>query len=182
LVVDRVVCNRDDPRADLPFDLPGFSTAAAVPRGRAFHDLSVAQLAAYREHLRRHLDALVDEFDPHVIHGQHIWVQGQLTVETGVPYVLNAWGAELVDYHLDPRYQALADQAATNAGRILTPDQATLGRVEEMFELEPGRTAVISEELSMRGPADSTALQARAADALVRLYQALVDQRAGKSS
>ena len=55
------------------------------------------------------LDAQIDRFDPHVIHAQHIWVQGQLALETGVPYVLNAWGPELIEY--------AARRALSNPGR-----------------------------------------------------------------
>ncbi len=132
--------------------------------------------------MRRHLDRHVDRFDPHVIHGQHIWVQGQLAVETGVPYVLNAWGPELVDYQLDARYRALADQAAANAGRIMTPDDATLRRVEQLFELEPDRTLVMTGELNAPHSINSPRSQTAAADALICMYQALVDERFGRAS
>jgi hypothetical protein len=105
LTIDRVVCRADDATADLAFEIPQFSAS----QGLVFRALSDSQLAAYRDQLRRHLDAQIDRFDPHVIHAQHIWVQGQLALETGVPYVLNAWGPELIEYESDARYRNLAD-------------------------------------------------------------------------
>ena len=101
--VRRMVCRALDPLADLPFDVPCF---ASEPLGsQTFEGLSSQQLADYREKFRRLLDREVEDFDPHLIHAQHIWVQGQLALETGVSYLLTAWGAELASYEADPRYR-----------------------------------------------------------------------------
>jgi hypothetical protein len=138
LDIERVVCRADTSAADLgaadlPFDVPRFSTPRSEQEAFAFSMLSAGQLAQYRDQLRRHLDRQIDRFDPHVIHAQHIWVQGQLALETGVPYVLNAWGPELIEYQRDDRFRLLADQAAENAGRILVPHESLLRQVVEMF-------------------------------------------------
>ncbi len=173
--VDAVVCRAGEATADLPFDLPRFAVDASADTGPAFHELSDEQLTHYRDKQRRRLDALIDRFDPHVIHGQHVWVQGQLALESGVPYVINAWGQELDDYVLDERYSRLADQAAANAGRILVPDASTKARVMAMFEIEPERVLVMSDALRMEHAHDAPA----AAAELVRLYQTLIDERYG---
>lgn len=182
LVAERVVCHRDDPTADLSFELPRFSTSADAQAGGTFPALTDAQLAQYREQLRRRLDAQIDRFNPQVIHAQHIWVLGQLSVETGAPYLLSAWGPELVDYELDPRYRTLAEQAATNAGRILVPDDETLREVEEKFDLERGQALVAPAALRLAESAAATAPPSAIAGELVRLYQALLDARFGSES
>ncbi len=182
LVADRIVCHPSDPAADLPFDLPRFSTPAAGDSARTFGALSDEELAQYREQLRRRLDAQVDRFNPDVIHAQYAWVQGQLAVETGAPYVLNIWGPELVDCDIDPRYRTLADQAATNASRILTPDLATLHRAEQMFEIDEGRALVAPKVLDLAESDDTSANRTEVAGALTRLYQTLLDERFGAAS
>lgn len=135
----RVVCKPDDPAADLPFEFPCF-TSHPLSRN-TFYDLSDAELALYREANRRRLDQVIDKFDPQIIHCQHIWVQGQLALETGVPYVLSAQGTDLMGYRRDRRYRALAQQAAENAGRILAASDyigreviATFQRVADRVE------------------------------------------------
>jgi hypothetical protein len=175
LRVDRVVCHAGNRRADLPFDVPQFGGGTGTQPGGTFRALTDDQLTRYREHLRRRLDALVDRFNPHVIHVQYIWVLGQLAVETGVPYAINAWGPEIDDRNLDARYRSLADQAAANAGRVLTPDRPTLERVEGMFELEPGQALVLPDALRMNESTDPAADAA----ALVGVYQELLDERFG---
>ena len=178
LSVDRVVCDPLEPTAELKLDLPRFSQASAAGASARFHQLTDDELNAYRDVLRRRMDAHIDRFDPHVLHADHAWVLGQLALESGVPYVLNAWGPELVDARLDARYFPLAEQAAANAGRILVPDVQTLAEVERTFETEPGRTVVASAALSSDSPTDAKA----AAIELAALYQALLDERFGPTS
>ena len=176
LAVERVICRDGDIAADLPFAPPQFSTADGSKPQLTFGALSDSQLAGYREQVRRRLDSIIDRFDPHLIHAQHIWIQGQLGLETGVPYVLNAWNAELIDYESQPRYRALADQAAENAGRILVPDDGLLRRVVAMFDVARERMLVMPAELMPSEPADSSATSNR----LLEIYQAVLDERFGK--
>jgi hypothetical protein len=178
LPVDRVVCDPMDPAAELKLDLPRFSQASIGGESTRFHQLTDEQLNAYRDVLRRRMDAHIDRFDPHVLHADYAWVLGQLALESGVPYVLNVWGPELVDARLDARYFPLAEQAAANAGRILVPDQQTLAEVERTFETEPGRTVVASAALTSETAQNAPAV----ATELAALYQALLDERFGRAS
>jgi glycosyl transferase family 4 len=175
VLVERVVCRPGDAAADLPFDLPRFFAAGDTHGQRGFSALSDQELTQYRDRLRRRLDSLIDRFDPHVLHIQHIWVLGQLSLESGVPYVLNAWPDELLEYDRDPRYRALADQAAENAGRILVPDEAMQRQVAERFESAADRLLIMPNELVR----DSTE-QAKTSDSLLVVYQAVLDERFGR--
>jgi hypothetical protein len=177
--IDRIVCRDGDPAADLPFELPRFGTPQGDRQQSAFGTLTDRQLAQYRDQVRRRLDAQIDRFDPHIIHAQHIWVQTQLALETGVPYVVNAWGPELIDYQRDERYRSLADQAAENAGRILVPHESLLRRVAETFSIAAERMLVMSGELNLGDAPASSAELAAASDRLLAVYQAVLDERFG---
>jgi hypothetical protein len=95
---------------------------------------------------------------------------------------LNAWEDELTDCQLDARYGALAEQAASNASRILAPDPAMLRRVMEAFDIEAHRVVVMSEDMRRQGAGDSRASRAAAAAELTTLYQAVLDERFGGAS
>jgi hypothetical protein len=177
LPTERVVCRLGDPAADVPLPLPQFSALARDARDIKFSALTDPQLALYRNQLRRRIDGQIDRFDPHVVHVQHVWVLGQLALETGVPYVLNAWPEELADYARDRRYQALADQAAENAGRILVADEAMSQRVGRTFESAAERTMVMPADLNAETPANDNA----GVDALVAIYQSVLDERFGRT-
>jgi hypothetical protein len=179
--IERVVCG-DDPNADLTFKLPRFSTPRQAGPRPLFSSLSNVQLAQYRERLRRRLDAQVLQFDPHVIHVQHVWVLGQLALETGVPYVLSAWGPELVDAESDKRYRALAQQAAENAGRIVAADEAAKREVENLFGRAGDHTLLMPEELRLTDTRVSQSSRLAAAGRLRALYQAVLDERFGQAA
>lgn len=141
-VVRRIVCRAGEATADLPFDIPGL-TADSSNR-LTFDALTDAQLAHYRDENRRLLDLEVEAFDPQIIHAQHIWIQGHLALETGVPYVVSAALDELEAYRRDARFRPLAQQAAENAGRILVESEAvrvevtkTFGEVADRVEVVP---------------------------------------------
>lgn len=139
--VHRLVCNPDDPDADLNMNLPSFTS---VPDShRTFRELDDRQIADYREAMRKAIDSVVDEFDPSVIHCQHIWAQGTLVLETGVPYVLSSRSTNLMAYKEDPRYRLWADQAAENAGRILANSFWMANELCQLFDIEPSKVATV---------------------------------------
>ncbi len=179
LEVDRIVARAGDSQADLPFELPRFGTQQGDRQQSAFATLTDRQLAQYRDQVRRRLDAQINRFDPQVIHAQHIWVQGQLALETGVPYVLNGWGPELIDYERDARYRDLADQAAENASRILVPHESIGKRVVETFPIAADRVLVMNSDLNLSDAPVSADRRVVAGDQLLALYRVVLEERFG---
>ena len=140
--VRRIVCREQQTASDdLPFDVPCFATQPISPQ--TFETLSDAHLAEYRAALRQAFDEEVHGFDPHLIHAQHVWVMGQLALETGVPYVLTAWGPELLSYAEDTRYRGLADQAAENAGAVFIAHSSLQASLASTFDGAIGRTVLL---------------------------------------
>jgi hypothetical protein len=178
LEVERVVCGAD-PNADLKFNLPRFGSEEPAAGRPTFAELADGDLARYRDCLRRRLDQEILRFDPHVIHAQHLWILGQLALESGVPYVLNAWGDELAECQQDARYRPLAEQAAENASRILVATPATQQRVESLFELTADRTLLMPSEWLLDGPAGDDVARGVAGTQLHGLYQTVLTERFG---
>lgn len=139
--VERITCRRGDADADLPFDFPCFTSHPQSHN--TFHQLSDLQVAQYLDVTRAKLDRLIADFDPHIIHGQHIWVQGHLALETGVPYVLTAQGTDLMGYRQDARYRPYAEQAAENAGRIMAASKFIRDDVLATFGVAPERVQTV---------------------------------------
>jgi hypothetical protein len=132
-----VVCNADDPCADLPFDVPALDRDGAdLP---TFHAHSNTELAAYREAFRNALDAEIDAFDPDVVHVQHLWIDGHLILESGAPYVVSAYQTEWTAAQADHRFRRFVRETAENASRILTDDLTLRGHLAKRFELPHDR-------------------------------------------
>jgi hypothetical protein len=140
LQVRSIAC-RGENGSGIPFDVPWFGIE---PEGElTFERLSADEFTVYRDRLRRDLDAEVEAFDPQIIHAQHVWLWAQLALETGVPYVVNAWGPEFVSRARDERYRPLADQAAENASRLFVPDEHVRREVLNTFEDLAQRTILL---------------------------------------
>ncbi len=129
----------DDPSADVRFGPPRFRP---TPGGVLLSGLSDAQIAEYREALRRQLDAEVGEGDPQVIHAQHASILAHLALESGVPYVVSAWADELDLAEADPRYRRFLEESTENAWRILAPDESVARRLPQGARRRAGRIVV----------------------------------------
>ncbi len=174
--VERVVCGQD-PNADLTFGLPRFTSEDSASGRPTFASLSDDELGRYRDCLRRKLDELILHFNPHIVHCQHVWLLGQLALESGVPYVLSVWEAELID--LDARLGPLAEQAAENAGRIYAAEEATAQRLAAVFDTPAERLLSWPEIQALTVPDAGPAAARQVAADLAASYQQVLTERFG---
>ncbi|HEX4132550.1 MAG TPA: glycosyltransferase [Pirellulales bacterium] len=121
-------------------DGPWFVAAGDHP---AFDSLDDNQVTAHRDEQRALMDREIDDFDPHVVHAQHVWIHGHLALEAGVPYVITAWGDELDVLAADSRWRRLAQETAENAGRIFVGDASLQARVRTAFGEVPAQVSVL---------------------------------------
>ena len=160
---ERIICRPHDPAADLPFNLPAFDPGPAARQ--TFQQLSDSQLGAYRDCLRRRLDACIEAFDPHLIHCQQLWLFGHLALESGAPYLMTAQGPELQALQADPRCRRPLEEAVENAGGILASN-----------------TQVRAELLSVFPEAAELVLLEPTIDRFTAIYQAILRRRFGPSA
>jgi glycosyltransferase involved in cell wall biosynthesis len=146
--VRRIVCRPGDVAADLPFAFPCFTSHPQS--SQSFDTLSDEQIAQYRQVLRRHFDDEISEFDPHIVHAQHIWIMGHLALEAGVPYVLSAQGTDLLGHAADARYRRFAEEAAENAGRILAASEFVRRQVLATFDVPERRVETFYSAIDTR--------------------------------
>jgi len=101
----------------LPFNFPCFTTH---PRSVvAFKDLDEAQMAAYLDAFKQAIDQEVADWQPDVIHGQHVWALPSLAVGCGVPLVLTAHGTDLMGYDKWPEMRHFAERAMDGCVKVI---------------------------------------------------------------
>lgn len=88
---------------DLPFPVPGMSDVMPYASTR-FGAMDEGQLDAYRDTWRRHLERVVEEVRPAVIHAHHLWIVASLLREVapGVPVVSHSHATGLRQMELCP--------------------------------------------------------------------------------
>ncbi|MBO4365595.1 MAG: glycosyltransferase family 4 protein [Eggerthellaceae bacterium] len=101
----------------LPFNFPCFTTHPVSIT--AFDDLDAAQTEAYLAAFRAAIQQEVAEFQPDVIHGQHVWALPSLAVDCGVPLVLTAHGTDLMGYDKWPEMRHYAATAMEAAVKVI---------------------------------------------------------------
>ena len=114
-----VLCDETkNPNPDIKFNFPCFTTH---PRSmNTYYSLSNEELLEYVDTFTRITKQVSYEFQPDIIHAQHLWVTPFAALHTGVPYVVTAHGTDLMGFKKDKRYHKYALEGAKNASKIIT--------------------------------------------------------------
>ncbi len=114
-----ILCDETkNPNPDIKFNFPCFTTH---PRSmNTYYSLSNEELLEYVDTFTRITKQVSYEFQPDIIHAQHLWVTPFAALHTGVPYVVTAHGTDLMGFKKDKRYHKYALEGAKNASKIIT--------------------------------------------------------------
>lgn len=158
---DRILPLRFD-RGPLPFPVPGMSDVMPY-RSTRFADLDEDQLSAYRGAWREHLEQVIRDRRPDVIHAHHVWLVGAMLKDLApdVPVVTHCHATGFRQMALCPHlafevregvrrndaFCVLHDGHAQELARILDVDPARIhvvgnGYRDDLFharDLDPGR-------------------------------------------
>jgi glycosyltransferase involved in cell wall biosynthesis len=101
---------------ELPFPVPGMSDVMPYQSTR-FSSLTEPQVAAYLEAWRRHLEPLIADFGPQVIHAHHLWLLSAVLKDLApaVPVVGHCHGTGFRQMALCPH---LAPQVRAGCARL----------------------------------------------------------------
>ena len=115
----------------LPFNFPCFTSH---PRSlQTFYDLTEQQLEAYISAFEDATERAIREFQPDIIHVQHIWLLSWIARKTSIPYIITAHGTDLMGYQRTERFRPYAHSAAAGAKRIVTISKDSNMLVRETF-------------------------------------------------
>ena len=128
---------------DLDFPVPGMSDVMPY-RSSVWSRMTPAQLAAYREVWTRRLEAARDDFQPELIHTNHLWLVSALVrkVFADIPVVLSCHATGLRQLELCPH---LADEVVRGCGDIdrfcvLREDHRE--RLAAVLDIDPQRITI----------------------------------------
>jgi len=118
---------------DLDFNFPCFTTH---PRSElTYYDLSTEQIDLYVNKYCAKVAAICKEFQPDIIHTQHLWIAPYAALKTGIPYIITAHGTDLMGFKKDKRYHYFALEGANNAAKIITISRQVHNDVKELYNL-----------------------------------------------
>ena len=118
---------------DLNFNFPCFTTH---PRSlNTFYNISDEQIEEYVRTFIKITKEVVADFNPDIIHAQHLWITPYAALTSGVPYVITVHGTDLMGFKKDERYHKYAFEGAINAAKIITISRQVHNDTLELYKL-----------------------------------------------
>jgi len=125
----------------LPFNFPCFTTH---PRSNVtFGDLTDEQMRAYVEAFMAAIREAVVQWQPDIIHAQHLWVTAYCAAQTGVPYVATSHGTDLMGYRRYPRYRDMATTGVMGAAKVIAISRQVARDVRQIYNLDEDKITLI---------------------------------------
>lgn len=129
----------EDPELD--YNFPCFTTH---PRSTTtFYELTDAQMQAYVRAWQQAMAEAVAEFQPEVIHANHVWVAAHVAHQTELPYVITCHGTDLMGFSRGPRYREMALTAAAHAQGIVAISRQVAVDAADTYGLPAGKVHLI---------------------------------------
>jgi glycosyltransferase involved in cell wall biosynthesis len=123
------------------YDFPCFTTHPHS--NNQFYHLTNDEMDEYLESFITAIDYEVENFEPDIIHCQHIWVAPFAASKTIVPYIITAHGTDIKGFKKDKRYHHIAIKAAQNAERIITISNYINDSVKKHFSVDDNKLTKI---------------------------------------
>lgn len=126
---------------DLDYDFPCFTSH---PRSmNTYYDLNDKQMKDYIDVFLKRVKEEVDDFNPDIIHAQHLWIAPFAASKTKVPYVVTAHGTDLKGFKKDSRYHKYALEGARNASKIITISKQVDSEVKSLYGVNNEDTEIV---------------------------------------
>ncbi|MEE9512449.1 MAG: glycosyltransferase [Anaerolineales bacterium] len=125
----------------LPFNFPCFTTH---PLSTAtFADLDDDQRQAYVQAFQTAIDAAVLDWNPDLIHAQHLWVTGYAAHRAEMPYVVTAHGTDLMGFRIYEDWKAVALDGAQHAQTVIAISKQVARETIELYGIPDERVRIV---------------------------------------
>lgn len=98
-----------------------------------FDDMTEEQISKYTNVFKNAIEEEIVDFNPDVIHSQHIWIISGLLKEYNIPYVITSHGAEFITYRKTNIFDKFGLDAADGCSKIIAISDDNIQEIEEKF-------------------------------------------------
>ncbi len=131
----------DSSEGRLPFNFPCFTTHPLSTT--TFGDLDDAQRQAYVQAFQAAIDSVVLEWNPDLIHAQHMWVTGYAAHKAEVPYVVTAHGTDLMGFRKYEDWKAMAMEGTRYAHTVIAISKQVARDAIETYAIPEERVRIV---------------------------------------
>lgn len=128
----------------LPFELPGMSDVMPYPSTR-FSAMTPVQLRDYRDAWAGHLEPLIRDFRPHLIHAHHLWILTSMIgdLAPGIPVVAHSHSTGLRQMELCPHLSRAVRRGCARSAAFAVLHDELAHRVSRSLAVDLGRVHVV---------------------------------------
>lgn len=128
---------------DLPHHVTGMSDVMPYPSTR-FRDLTDEQLAAYEQCFAELLHLAIQDFQPDVIHSNHLWIMSALARKLfpEVPIIASCHGSDLRQFRSNPHLQEKVLGGCRDLDGVLALSRAQRDEIIELYGIDAQKVHV----------------------------------------
>lgn len=108
-----------------------------------FENMTDEQLKEYVQAFRKAIKEEITEFNPDVIHSQHIWIISSILAEFDIPYVITSHGAEFITYAKTNRFDKFGNDAISKAKSIISISDDNKADILKKFPEVKDKTIIL---------------------------------------
>lgn len=102
--------------------------------GFLFEDMTNLQVEQYENAFKKAIEQEMIEFNPDIIHAQHIWIISSILKEYNKPIIITSHGSDIMGYNESDKYHIHAKRAAKDCKKIVTISNHNKEEVSTIFE------------------------------------------------
>jgi len=126
---------------EVPFNFPCFTTH---PRSNnTFYNLTDKEMMEYIDKIVIVTKEVANEFEPDIIHAQHLWIAPYAAYMSKRKYVVTVHGTDLMGFEKDERYHKYALIGAKNADRIITISKQVTDDTKRLYGLSDDKIKLV---------------------------------------
>lgn len=125
----------------LPFNFPCFTTHPFS--NTTFYELTNNQISDYVNTFLDFTFKAKDDFNPDIIHAQHLWVSSYCALKTGIPFIVTCHGTDLIGFKKGRRYRSMAIDISKKAQFIIAISNQVKKDILDLFYIDEKKIKVI---------------------------------------
>lgn len=142
LVKSIIFSNGVNKNFHLPFNFPCFTTHPFS--NTTFYELTDTQISDYTNTFLDFIYKAKEDFNPDIIHAQHLWVSSYCAKKTGIPFCTTCHGTDLIGFRKGKRYRNMTIDAVKSASFIIAISNQVKKDILNLFDISDKKIKVIS--------------------------------------
>lgn len=98
-----------------------------------FDNMTELQIKQYEEAFRNAIEEELEEFQPDIIHAQHIWIISGLLKDYSIPYIITSHGAEFITYKKTNIFDNYGNNAVDGCKKIIAISDDNMEEIIDKF-------------------------------------------------